>query len=191
MQRFFVGDSAMLFVQIFAWETFQNAGAWMAMIIAAKLYRQGGVYRYLALLVLVIGMVLTAIAIALTERYKDDVALPTIWTIISLALIFFAFAVPSGLYIASDWKWVSWKSDIAIGLLIGLLDTILETVAMGETLSRALPHALAFAVAFPLSLIGFRYVVRKEWPTALALGVGLTLVASFLIAAIDYFPNYA
>ena len=106
-------------------------------------------------------------------------------TLINIAA-FVVLSIPFLFYFTVDNLWVSWKTDLILGVVAGILLTLVQSTAWEGPKSRILPHGLAMAISFPLIMVGIRYSLTIDtWLLMLLAGTLITFLASAVIVLID------
>ena len=94
-------------------------------------------------------------------------------------------------YFRTDARWLNWKTDLLGGLVAALVLTFIQSTHWAGPKSRMVLHGAAMMIAFPIIMMGLRYIIRMEaWGLSMFFAILLTLLASLIIALIDYREMY-
>jgi len=171
------------------WESLENLPMILGFVIAARLWKYS---LFNGLAVLVVGMALGVFVTRLVEPKLHKAKHEVRWVnaLINFSL-FVVLAIPFVYYFRTDTDWLNWKTDLLGGLAAGLLLTFVQSTHWKGARSRMLLHGAAMMVAFPIIMLGLRSIIRMgDWGLSISLTFLLTLVASLIIALIDYREMY-
>jgi len=179
----------MILLRVWMWESVQNLPLLLGFVCAARVWQdQIG----LGLLLLLAGNGLGILIMHYTEPKLHKVKYAVNWKgdLINFVL-FTVIAIPFIYYFNADNRWINWKTDLIAGIAVGILLTAGQSLSWSGEKSRMVLHGIAMAVSFPLIMICLRYTLQVEaWPAALLLTLLTTLLASLVIALIDYQEMY-
>ena len=175
----------MRFLRPLFWESIQNLPMILGFLSAARLLE----YSFLlALLALMTGILLGNLVMHATEPklHTKPTESTLKGTLINIAA-FVVLSIPFLFYFSVDNLWISWKTDLILGVVAGILLTLVQSTAWEGPKSRMLLHGLAMAVSFPLIMVGIRYSLTIDtWLLMLLAGTLITFLASAVIVLIDY-----
>ena len=174
---------------VWVWESLENLPMILGFVIAARFWDDT---LPAGLLVLVIGMALGVLVTRMVEPKLHKARHEVRWkSTLTNFLIFVALAIPFIYYFRADTAWFSWKTDLLGGLVAGLLLTLIQSTHWSGPKSRMFLHGAAMMVAFPVIMLGLRYIIRLDgWGLSVLLTFFLALLASLIIALIDYREMY-
>jgi hypothetical protein len=175
----------MSFWRAWSLESLQNLPMILGFMLAAFLLQFN---LMLSLVALLVGILLGNLVMHFTEPllHTEPAESTLKGTLINIAA-FVILAVPFLFYFTASTAWISWKSDLILGVIAGLVLTLAQSAAWQGPKSRMLLHGLAMAVSFPLIMVGIRYALTlASWPLIMLAGALVTIFASAVIVLIDY-----
>ena len=179
----------MRLLTVWLWESLENFPLIFGFVIAARLW-QGSILT--GLVALVVGIGLGVLVTRSVEPKLHKAQHEVRWvSVLTNFVLFVALAIPFIFYFRIDTRWINWKTDLLGGVVIGLLLTFIQSLHWLGVKSRMILHWAAMTVSIPVIMFGLRSIVHVEgWWLAMALTVLLVLLASLIIALIDYREMY-
>lgn len=171
------------------WESLENMPMILGFVVAARLWNDN---LPAGLAILVVGMALGVLATRMLEPKLHKAKHEVRWvSVIVNFLLFVGLAVPFIYYFRVDTAWLNWKTDLLGGLFAALLLTFAQSTHWSGPKARMVLHGAAMMAAFPIIMLGLRFIIRMEvWGFSIFLTFPLTLLASLIIALIDYREMY-
>jgi hypothetical protein len=175
------------FLRILLIETVQNIPLWMGFILSARLAERNAALGWGLLVAAMVG---GAFAIAITEHLIAGGELQITSNprdFLVNAVTFCAVGAIFMLYFTAGAALTSYRTDIILGVLLGLTISTAQGVAAADPIGEILTHGLALALAMVVTLTAVRFVLTQpRLLTVLVQSFALTVIASLIIAAVDY-----
>lgn len=172
------------FLTALFWEFVQNLPVVAFFVAAVWLWTHRP--RWQAVICVVVGAMISALDIRLTEPLKTGYAEPWSVTLVN-AVVLCLIEPPFVAYLGAGVKWSSWKTDLLLGGLAGAGLAIAQGMAsQGSPVIGIIVHSISLAVASALILIAIRMVKDKPWPSAMRGAILIAVVMTLLIGLIDY-----
>jgi hypothetical protein len=175
---------------VWMWESLENLPMLLGFVVAARLWQDN---LSVGLVVLIISMGMGVLITRFVEPSLHKAKHEVRWVSVLVNFVLFvALAIPFVYYFSVDWHWLNWKTDILGGLTAGLLLTLIQSTHWRGPKSRMFLHGAAMMVSFPIIMLGLRYTIHmNSWGLSISLAFLLTLLASLIIALIDYREMYS
>ena len=171
------------------WESLENFPLIFGFVIAARLW-QGNIPVGLVSLLIGIGLGVLVTRSVEPKLHKAQHVVNWV-SVLTNFVLFVALAIPFIFYFRADTRWINWKTDLLSGVVIGLLLTFIQSLHWRGAKSRMVLHGSAMTVSIPVIMLGLRSIVSVEdWWLAMVLTGLLVLMASLIIALIDYREMY-
>ena len=179
----------MTLYKVWVWESLENLPLILGFVLAARLWPTS-MLAGLSVLTLGMGTGVLVTRVVEPKLHKDYRVVPWV-SVFANFLIFTALSLPFLYYFRAETAWINWRTDILGGLLAGLLLTFVQSLHWKGAKARMLLHGAAMIAAFPLIMLGLRFIIKVEnGGLVIALTTLLTLLASLVIALIDYREMY-
>jgi hypothetical protein len=173
-----------LFIQAVLWEFIQNLPLVVAFVAAVWLWARKRIA--MAIVLAIAGSTVGSLIIRFTEplihNYHEPIA-ATITNIVAMSIMMLLFT----LYLGSEAKWSSWKTDLILGGLAGVLLGVAQGLSTpGAPIVGVIAQTLIFGLVAAVVLIGIRTLKSRPLSVALGGGVLLTAAMTILISLISY-----
>jgi hypothetical protein len=172
----------MKFVKILFWEFVQNLPVLAGLVLAYEQWQKGHSLPCAAFILA--GSLGSSVLIALTEKWKVPGHREPVN--VFLTNLVGMLVATTGLVAYLSAGWGSWMTDLAIGSVGGAGLGIAQSLAARERIDGR--HCLALGIAAALALLLIRGMLSSGWPAWLNI-TGITLLATLIIAFIDYTPE--
>jgi len=171
------------------WESLENLPLLLGFVVAARLWEES---ILAGLAVLGFGMGLGVLVTRLVEPKLHKGKHEVRWMSVFINfMLFVVLAIPFLYYFRAETRWINWSTDVLGGLAAGIVLTLVQSLHWTGAKSRMLLHGAAMATAFPVIMLGLRYTIGVDgWGLSIFYTVLLTLLASLIIALIDYQEMY-
>ncbi len=175
------------FLNVLFWEFVQNLPLLLAFTAAVWWWAHGE--RWKSVAAVAGGAVVTALVIALTEAWKimdpSYVEPPAVIAINVAGIAIFTMLFT--LYLGTEARWSSWRTDLLLGALAGAAFALMQAAgAPGIWIVAVLVHGVALALAGALVLVGMRFSKARSLRAALLNAVGLAAAMTLVITLLDY-----
>ena len=184
----------MRFALMYFWEFVQNLPLVAGMMLALQWWQESQLI--LAVTAMIVGSVLGAALIRLTETYilyggrpgerieadaekRPGQREPLAVTLANVVMMFI-FMLMLTLYLTAGWS--SWLTDFLVGGLIGFILSAVQSKAAKEPVD--LRHSLAFTAAFPVAILIIRFLSTAV-PVLVSI-ILITTIITLIITLIDY-----
>jgi len=172
------------FLNAVFWEFVQNLPLIVSFVVTVWLWARGS--KTTAIACLLAGSIVTALLIRFTlpfiHGYHETTAV-TFVNGVSLSVFMLLFTI----YLGSEARWSSWKTDLILGGMAGMLFGIAQGIASpGDPLIGIILHSLALVLAAPVILISVRSLKTKTLPATLRGALMITAMMTIIISLLDY-----